>query len=235
MDIHTSELPDDRPIYENCLRCHEPMEEFLRRHRRKFHDHCLKCHYCNKDVSYEIIEKQIERNETPCHRPCEDKYFEQEFKNKPVTITQDKLDYLNRANLMFAANLELSPETNQKEASYMANLFIVDMTLDQLFITLKRMEAITAMCSIALSKDKSRAIAMIAEREREKFNEVQEYRKKQVERRDQRRESEISKTPKAKMTAEEKTHNNMVNSYLKMGFTQEQVDKILEDARKKVS
>src|SRR6184192_3844546 len=125
---------DDRPIFENCLRCDEPLEPFLQKLRRKFHDHCLKCTYCNRDVSYEIIEKQITKNETPCHRPCDDKYFEEQFKNKPVTITQDKLDYLNRANLMFAANLELSPETNQKEASYMANLFIVDMTLDQLFI-----------------------------------------------------------------------------------------------------
>ena len=61
---------------------------------------------------------------------------------------------LNAANLMFRANVGLSVATNQKEAELMAHKFVHEMTLEEKFISLKRLEAVAAMWSIALFKTK---------------------------------------------------------------------------------
>lgn len=214
----TNEDVDNRPQYKNCRICNEPMEEFFYKLRWEFHERCMNCHYCGKQVQLEIVQKRFKNKQLICHQPCEDKFYEQEFKNKPVIVTQAHLDFLNKVNLMFAANLELSPETNQKEAALMASLWAVDMKLDQLFITVKRMEAITASLSIVLSKDKSKAISMIQSTERKKFDDVVEYRKKQLEPKPAIKAT-APKEPKPKLSKDEKDHENMVKAYKMLGMS----------------
>lgn len=222
--------PDKIREPSKCLRCHKAFDAFEEKINMRIHTECLNCHYCQRPVQLEIVIRELMRDETVCHKPCEDSFMEQEFKNKPVQITQAKLDYLNRCNLMFSANLDLSVDTNQKEAALLANLFIVDMTLDQKFITLKRIEAIAAMMSIALSKDKNRAIAIIDQREKDKFQEVQEYRKKQVEVKEPKTKTESA--PRLKLSPEEKAHKKMVDSYRSLGFNDEQIQQIIAAANK---
>jgi len=222
----------DLPIYENCLICNEPMEEFFKKLHWKFHERCMNCHYCGHLVQLEIVEKLHKSSKIICHQPCEDKHFEQEFKNKPVLVTQAHLDFLNKVNLMFAANLELSPETNQKEAALMASLWAVDMKLDQLFITVKRMEAITASLSIVLSRDKTRALNMISETERRKFEEVQEYRKKQSDPKEPKEKKVQSiREPKVKMSPDERNHVNMIKAFKMMGMSDGDIEIAINKAK----
>jgi len=235
-DIMTPSIPldDKRKIHENCLICEKPLEEPFRSLHWKYHKECRNCKYCNKEVQLEIVDKEFNNGETICHKPCEERFMDAEFRQRPVMITQEKLDYLNRINLMFEANLELSIETNQSEAALLAPLLAATMAYDQLFLTVKRMEAITAQFSIALSKDKSKALSMIEARQKVKFQEVEEYRKKQ-------QEPKPPKAVKAKtehLTPDEKIHRNMIAAYQKMfpHLTEEEiVDQIVNKAKRTIS
>lgn len=219
---------------ENCLRCTEPLGPA----DYKVHVKCQECDFCGCMVQLEIVEREIRRGETVCHKPCEDKHnaeehkrMEEEFKHKPVMITQQHLDYLNRINLMFAANLDLSVETNQKEASLQTGLWVVNMDIEQLYMTLKRMEAITAMVSIAVSRDKNKAISLIKQREDDKFREVKEYREKQETKKTEKTEK-IAPTGEKKPritgeTPQAKAIRKMVESYKLMGLNDAQIQEIL--------
>jgi hypothetical protein len=104
-----------------------------------------------------------------------------------VTVTQRELDYLNRLNLLFKPNLEMSVTSNQADAELKLLPCVAEMNLDELGICLKRMEAATAMLSIALSKHKDTIRIRSQERDRERFEEVKEIRSEQGQKKEKKK------------------------------------------------
>lgn len=200
---------------------------------------CVKCKYCTHDVGEDLIEKQLRGHEVPgdCsdgeilkvyHPYCHNKKLEEDFKNKPVTITQDHLDMLNSANLMFRANLDLSIETNQKDAEIQAHKFVHKMTLEEKFITLKRLEAVAAMWSIALSKDKNRIKIQLAEKERIKFKELQQEDDK-LEYEKKREKKNVKAALAGNLTPEEKQREKAIMQLCKLpGIDREKAIEMLQ-------
>jgi hypothetical protein len=143
------------------------------------HFDCMNCTHCGQEVYRSEIEKAISASsrgsvdspQSPqefqpinvAHQYCINQKLEQDFKQKPVTITQAHLDMLNAANLMFQANLTWSVETNQQDAVHHAHKMMHEKSVAELFITMKRIEAVAAMYSIALSKEKNRIQIQLSE------------------------------------------------------------------------
>lgn len=156
----------------NCLVCNKELPSNWS--AWPVHWDCLKCVHCGEEVYRTEIEKAISRVNsdsslspiTVAHQYCINKKLEDDFKSKPVTITQAHLDMLNAANLMFQANLSWSVETNQKEAEHQARKWMHEKSIEELFISMKRLEAVAAMYSIALSKEKNRIQIRLSEIER---------------------------------------------------------------------
>ena len=195
----------------NCKICSLELTESF----TTVHEDCTLCVYCNHEVGNDLIEKRLRESKTctssckskenihsqECidnthypieifHDYCRNMKLENDFKNKPVTITQEHLDMLNSANLLFRPKMDLSVETNQKESEFLSHKFIHEMTLEEKFVALKRLEAVAAMWSIALSKDKNRIQTKLAEQDRIKYKELQrdsdklEFEKKREKKKD---------------------------------------------------
>ena len=146
-----------------------------------YHDDCMLCIFCHRGVGLIVVEKLIKQGITEVyHVPCKDTEEAKAYAERPVTVTQGTLDYVNRFNLLFMPNLELSIAGNQAEAELKLLPCVSDMTLDQLGLTLKRMESATAMLSILISKHKDTIRIRSQERDRERFEEVQDIRTEQI-------------------------------------------------------
>lgn len=186
----------------NCKICSLELTESF----TTVHEDCTLCVYCNHGVGMDLIEKRLKEHSASSrvdklepsepekveifHDYCRNMKLENDFKNKPVVVTQEHLDMLNSANLLFRPKMDLSVDTNQKEAEYISHKFIHEMTLEEKFIALKRLEAVAAMWSIALSKDKNRIQTKLAEQNRIKYKELQrdsdklEFEKKHEKKKD---------------------------------------------------
>lgn len=228
------ERKDDTNMAHNCTVCHIEFPPEISQYVH-YHEECLNCVYCGNAVGEDIIEKQVSASSRDVELPpdeltangikpkvivyhpyCHTVKLENDFKNKPVVITQGHLDMLNAANLLFRAKTDLSVSTNQKEAEHMSHKFIHEMTLEEKFISLKRLEAVVAMWSIALSKDKARIQIQLDEKERIKHKELQqtgdrlEYEKK--------REKKLNTARKdPSMSPEERQKEKAITAFMKIG------------------
>jgi hypothetical protein len=221
----------------------------------KIHEECMKCIYCGNAVGEDIIEKLIKdqgassrggslspsdeplTNESSkilvYHPYCHTQKLEADFKNKPVIITQGHLDMLNAANLLFKPNLELSVQTNQKQAEYQSHKFIHEMTLEEKFIALKRLEAVAAMWSIALSKDKHRIQIQLDEKERIKHKELQQEGDK-LEYEKKRQRKNVTAALAGNLTPEEKQFEKAVAAFMRLGMSRDTAIIQLEAMKPKV-
>lgn len=208
------------------------------------HDECKLCIYCNHEVGRELIDKCIgelarENRVTPplelervtvYHDYCHSKKLEADFKALPVTITQGHLDMLNAANLMFRANVQLSVATNQKEAELAANKFIHEMSLEEKFITLKRLEAVAAMWSIALSKDKARIQTKLAEQERINLKDLRQSEERlEIEKERVKKREKAALSPTMNLEARQKEKG--ILAFMKIGLTREQAVAMITKAK----
>lgn len=225
----------------NCTVCFQQFPEGTSQYT-KIHEECTLCVYCGNTVGEDIIEKLLKENSASSrdgelssiepsevkskvivyHPYCHSCKLEEDFKNKPVVITQGHLDMLNAANLLFRAKTDLSVSTNQKEAEHMSHKFIHEMTLEEKFISLKRLEAVAAMWSIALSKDKARIQIQLDEKERIKHKELQQVGDK-LEYEKKREKRNVSAALAGNLTPEEKQKEKAIAAFMKIGkMTREQ-------------
>lgn len=173
----------------------------------KTHIECRVCHYCHNPLQLDIINKQIkEHGDDPSdiivhHQPCRDRWIEQEFAKSPVTITREHLDYLTRATSMFRPDMSVSWEANQSLAELAGQKFIHEMSIDEIFVSIKRMQAISAMWSIALDK-KSYIIQKKLddiERDRAQCHQAEDIRSGQINnKQEKKRETAVRMSPEGK-------------------------------------
>ena len=216
----------------NCKICSLELTESF----TTVHEDCTLCVYCNHGVGMDLIEKRLKEHSASSrgdklepsepekveifHDYCRNLKLENDFKNRPVIVTQEHLDMLNSANLLFRPKMDLSVDTNQKEAEYLSHKFIHEMTLEEKFVALKRLEAVAAMWSIALSKDKNRIQTKLAEQDRIKYKELQRDSDK-LEFEKKRERKNVTAALAGNLTPEEKQREKAIAGLMKIGFTRE--------------
>jgi hypothetical protein len=212
------------------------------------HWDCLNCIHCGQEVYRSEIEKAISASsrvsganppiESPQefqpiiveHAYCANKKLEDDFKSKPVTITQAHLDMLNAANLMFQANLTWSIETNQQDAVHHAHKMMHEKSIEELFISMKRIEAVAAMYSIALGKEKNRINIRMAELERINLKDLKnaddrvEFEREKIK----RREKEA-----VRLSPELRAQEKAISAMALMGMSREAAIESIEKAKAK--
>lgn len=217
----------------NCIVCEQALPDGWAAAPIHF-DTCDRCIYCNETVQFSDIQKlarlraEVADNGkfSVYHQHCKNEALEKDFKSRPVIITQEHLDYLNASNLMFKANLQLSVETNQQEAEIRSREWIFQMSLEEKFIVLRRMEAVTAMLSIALSKEKQKIQIKLDELKRVGLKDLQQVEERieiEKERIAKRKREEMKLSPAAR--AREKS----ITAMMAIGMTREAAEKTMED------
>ncbi len=203
----------------NCFVCEQPtIEPFA-------HELCMLCTYCQNAVGRDVIESLRRRDiQEVYHQNCHDRKLSEDYKKKPVTITQAHLDFLNSALQLVKPNLELSVESNQQVSEVKVMKWMHEMNLDEKFYFVRMMEATPAMASITLSRDpKARLIAVeIAARDKERYEAVQEYRSNQVTTKQLKRNKQDPNSQHSKMTKEERGNKKAIAALEAIGFSEEQ-------------
>lgn len=141
-----------------CRVCNLPLSESDVLSKRKY---CLsgnhnKCAICGNPTTHEMLERAIASGSDCEHQHCRDQRNALELKRKPVVITQELLDWHNERRLIFDVDVNLTVNANQTLAagSFRSSRWVHEMPLDQLFILMKKMEAVAAEASIILSESK---------------------------------------------------------------------------------
>lgn len=159
----------------NCLVCNKPTE-YPTMPDRPLHFECEECSICHEKIfepqlgkCLDEFRKDIETNPDRAlaaalimvHPRCREERMANEMKKRPIDVSQEMLDFYNEQNLLFQPNLELSPTVNQQVAANLGDAFfkkwIKDETLEEQYVRLKRMEAITIAFSLLIDKKKARA------------------------------------------------------------------------------
>jgi glutamyl/glutaminyl-tRNA synthetase len=114
-----------------------------------------------------------------------------EFRKRPVTITQELLDWHNERRLIFDVNKDMSVNSNQTMAStnFRNSRWVHEMPLEDLYILMKRLEALAAEASIMLTESKRKETIRLEIQQRDKKlvddvvnGRVTEERKKEIKR-----------------------------------------------------
>jgi hypothetical protein len=106
----------------------------------------------------EQIEKCLGKGIPPSHSICYDEFMTGEIRRKPVTITQEMLDWHNERRLIFEPSIDMTINSNMTMAAtnFRNSRWIHEMDHDTLFVVMKRLEAVAAEASIILSESKKR-------------------------------------------------------------------------------
>lgn len=144
-------LPNESPAAErNCLICKLPCHAV----GHQWHDECTCCVVCKKEVSHDIVMAHVNNEKPLAHSPCWDEKMALEISTKSVTLTQGHLDYLNTMRFMVEADMELNDETNIQTGEIYTRRWMHTRSMDQVFVSLKKMQAACAQMSIALARDR---------------------------------------------------------------------------------
>lgn len=213
------------------------------------HDDCKLCIYCQHEVGLTVLTKLVKDEDSQTsvkiqvyHQPCRDKALEADFKKKPVIVTQEHLDMLNRSHLfmtqMLTGNDEVTIETNQDimDKMVISNIpvWFDEMDLDGKFHFLKMAEAIAIRMGIALSKDKNAIQTRIQERELKRFKEVKDYREGQETRKAEGRMRSLTEIEKSNEKADPqlKARRKAIEGFMKIGMDETAATRMVDGAGK---
>jgi|SRR5580693_6241824 hypothetical protein len=145
---------------DNCKICTLPLTTLETSLGAEIHfDNCRKCTLCGSEgLQVDRLLQCIEKGIPPTHLTCYDQKMEQELKQKPVTITQELLDWHNERRLIFDINNMLTVNANMTMAAtnFRNSRWIHQLSHDDLYLVMKRLEAVAAEASIILSETKKR-------------------------------------------------------------------------------
>lgn len=134
----------------NCLICSLPLET-ENEQLRTVHFSCDVCSLCNHaGLQLDRILECVKNAYDVSHLTCWNQKIEAELQQRPVTVTQAHLDYLNNCRLLVSPDLTRSVEQNQADADRALTRHVVDMSIDEQYILLKRLQSTCATMSILL-------------------------------------------------------------------------------------
>ena len=146
---------------------------------------CAKCQFCHKQISapeYQWCLLVAAKYEQPIafqHPGCFSEIERLANSAESVTIPKAYFDKLNAARLLLEPISELNPKTNEIDAQLKVRQFVHEMTLEDQFLFLKRMESVASECSLLLSKSRRDLETKFSERDKEKFVEARRQREAQ--------------------------------------------------------
>lgn len=144
----------------NCLICGNALGDIEIALNHKWHYDCEKCSICDGDVNREVIEACLKDEREISHKPCWDKKHEALMAQRPVEITQGLLDYLNEIRLMIDGDLSKTIDDNQSIAEAAQRKWMHNKSIDEIFMSLRKLQAITACCSIVLSERQKKEVSL---------------------------------------------------------------------------
>ena len=144
----------------NCKICSQPLGDLELSTNAEIHfDDCRKCTLCGQSgLQVDRLLKCVADGIPPSHLGCYDEKMTRELKMKPVIITQELLDWHNERRLIFDINAQLTVNANMVMAAtnFRNSRWIHELNHDELYLVMKRLEAIAAEASILLSETKKR-------------------------------------------------------------------------------
>ena len=142
----------------NCSICFQPLGPLELTLGHKWHIDCQKCSICNGELNIDGVQRCLDKEIIVSHSTCYDQRMNEELKRRPVTITQELLDWHNERRLIFDINGMLTANANMTIAStnFRNSRWIHELSLDDLYLVMKRLEACAAEASIILSESKQK-------------------------------------------------------------------------------
>ena len=132
---------------------------------------CKQCSKCHKQIEPESLEFNLKYSvEWPwlCEN-CQGENYRESIEMRRIPITAKELDWLNRARLMIHVNLDCSIDTNMRTAELASESWISEMSQEEAYLFLKRMESIVACVSVALKKSSKEIKLSLEAKERVKY------------------------------------------------------------------
>lgn len=115
---------------------------------------CKTCTYCNEMIGKEDLEWCLQYEQPLAHCLCLTPELHKSIEQRKVEISQKELDLLNAAHLMVRPNIDLSIDTNCKDAEVKGMKWFNELkTLDEKFLVVRRMETLAATFSLLLKKE----------------------------------------------------------------------------------
>lgn len=190
-----------------CPICSLPLGAIELELDKPWHFDCEKCTICGGDITSEIVARCLRTDREISHDPCFDKKYEALAAARPVEVTQGLLDYLNNVRLMIEPEMSRSIEDNQSLAESHLQSWLHEKKIDEIYIALRKMQAVTACLSIVLNEKQKREVSVriSAEEKRKrdldlktKVGEAEQYRESEQKQVERKREKQ---TPEGKAIA----------------------------------
>lgn len=138
-----------------------------------------------------------------------------------IVVSHQYLNELNLARLLVMPEPGLNEESNVNAAALKTNTFIVDMTLEEQFLFMRRMEAIAAEVSVLISANRKSIKEGLIEKSREAMEEVKAYRNAPKAAKPAPMQVGEARVAKAKQSPRDKA----IAAMMAIGLTQEQAEK----------
>lgn len=201
-----------------CLICNQPLGDIEISLNHKWHYDCERCQICGGELDGGVIAECIRSEREISHKPCWDNKHAALMAARPVEVTQGLLDYLNEIRLMVDGDLSKTIDDNQSIAESAQRKWMHNKSIDEIFMSLRKLQAITACCSIVLNERQKKEVSLriSTEEKRRKDNEL----KSQVGSAEEYRETEQRKLERKreKLTPEGKAIAQLVKTF---GWTEE--------------
>lgn len=176
----------DPPVSE-CLICSKPLGQSTKDAQIPFCHSCRNCTECGsplgttdcKLVMEEYEEVESSKCETPLkdlikHSRCSSLHRKNGEEDPSVLVKQSYLNYLNACRLLIEPNMDLSPETNEKDAEVKCFAApIASLSFEEKFVVLRRMQSCVAHLSIAVRSKMKDVQATLDAKEKLKWDKAQ--------------------------------------------------------------
>jgi hypothetical protein len=172
------------PVSE-CLICQKPLGQGTKDAQIPFCHTCRNCTECGAPLgptecrlvveeADETLKLEGAAEYTIKHSRCSTLHRKNGDEDPSVLVKQSYLNYLNACRLLIEPNMDLSEETNEKDAEVKCHQApIVSMSFEQKFITLRRMQACVAHLALATRAKMKDVQATLDKKERAKWEAAQ--------------------------------------------------------------
>ncbi len=137
-----------------------------------------------------------------------------------VTVSREWLLNLNLARLLIMPEPGLNEESNVNAAALKTNTFIIDMTLEEQFLFMRRLESAAAEVSYLINKNRKSIKEALLKKSEERMVEVQNYRNAPKSVKPQAMGPSEPRIAKAKLTPREKA----IAGLMGIGLSREQAE-----------